>query len=102
MILFAKGGNYEYTNTQKNACRTVHCNTACCNIASDRCVFRAPSDREAVDLALPSLRAFVSDIEKDDISILKSYQKDTDTIVVLKAGGVNYPGLKSQACKCPG
>ncbi len=62
----------------------------------------APSDREAVDLALPSLRAFVPDIEKDDISILKSYQKDTDTIVVLKAGGVNYPGLKSQACKCPG
>jgi len=49
---------------------------------------RAPSDREAVDLALPSLRAFVPDIEKDDISILKSYQKDADTIVVLKAGGM--------------
>ena len=51
-------------------------------------MFRAPSDREAVDLALPSLRAFVPDIEKDDISILKSYQKDADTIVVLKAGGI--------------
>ncbi|MDD5007029.1 MAG: hypothetical protein PHC68_01350 [Syntrophorhabdaceae bacterium] len=49
---------------------------------------RAPSDREAVDLALPSLRAFVPDIEKDDISILKSYQKYADTIVVLKAGGI--------------
>ena len=48
----------------------------------------SPSNKEATDLAYSYLSDFTPGIEKNEINILKSYEKEANTIVVVQAGGM--------------
>ncbi len=59
---------------------------------------KAPGKKEATDLAYQYLTNIAPGIEKNEISILKSYEKDADTIMVVQAGGMlcDMPVIKGK------